>query len=674
MKGAKTVNDTVTQEGPHFGPFQVMRLMDDGAMGEVYEAEDIREHRAVALKLIPQEFADDAMFRVRMHREADAAGQPPEPHLVPIHDYGDVDGQFYVATPMIDGTSLRTLLTDYGLLSPARAVAIVRQVAAALDSAHNRGVNYHDVKPENIVVSHDYDAYLLDFGIADALSDLMPAEDETAVGTYNYMAPEWFSGDEVTNRADIYALACVLSECLTGEPPYRADSVEQLIAAQLHGNVARPSQLRPGWVSPDFDSVVAKGIAHDAAERYRTAGELAAATHAALTTADQQPDEDGLDQDGLDQDNTARRVDAETLLPNAVAADLVSDEGSWGNGHSTVAPAAPQPQYFDEAELEGRWRNQPSFESMFDQALLTMPPRRDNRRLLVVIGAVALVAVVVIVIAGFLIFTPSSPPPTKPATAQQAGRQTVLPFNGLNFRLSPGGVAVDNTGTVYVTNQGMYGRVVALSAGSSSPTVEPFRGLYEPQGVAVDGAGTLYVTDFNNRVVMLAAGSSSQIELPFQGLSYPEGVAVDSQGGVYVADRGNNRVVKLAAGSNDQVVLPFDGLNNPDGVAIDNAGNVYVTDTDNSRVLRFNIASNDQTVLPFPRLDRPWGIAVDRTGDVIVTEHDTNTVVRWAAGSPATAVLPFSGLNTPLSVTVDKSGNIYVADRGDDSVVKLAPS
>ena len=104
----------------------------------------------------------------------------------------------------------------------------------------------------------------------------------------------------------------------------------------------------------------------------------------------------------------------------------------------------------------------------------------------------------------------------------------MLPFNGLDFRLSPGGVALDSAGDVYVTSEAMYGRVVKLASGTSTPTVLPFTGLYQPQGWRVDAAGAVYVADFNNRVVKLAAGSSTQTVLPFAGLNYPEGVAVDT--------------------------------------------------------------------------------------------------------------------------------------------------
>ena len=106
-------------------------------MGEVYEAEDTRKHRVVALKLISTQYSGNPTFRARMQREAYTAGRLTEPHIVPIHDYGDIDGQFYVEMRLIDGVSLRSMLTQFGPLTPARAVAIVRQIAAALDAAHS---------------------------------------------------------------------------------------------------------------------------------------------------------------------------------------------------------------------------------------------------------------------------------------------------------------------------------------------------------------------------------------------------------------------------------------------------------------------------------------------------------------------------------------------------------
>ena len=127
----------------------------------------------------------------------------------------------------------------------------------------------------------------LDFGIARAATDPGLTQTGTAMGTYKYMAPERFTDNEVTYRSDIYALACVLGECLTGSPPFRADSIERLVAAHLMEPAPRPSQLRPGRVPAALDQVIAKGMAKNPEERYRSAGELANAALDALTAPEQ---------------------------------------------------------------------------------------------------------------------------------------------------------------------------------------------------------------------------------------------------------------------------------------------------------------------------------------------------------------------------------------------------
>ena len=313
--------------GSMFGPYHLKRLLGRGGMGEVYEAEHTVKEWTVAVKLMSDTFSKDPVFRERMKREARIAGRLQEPHVVPIHDYGEIDGQMYMEMRLIEGIDLDTMLKRFGPLTPPRAVAIITQIASALDAAHAAGVMHRDVKPPNILVTRDDFAYLVDFGIASATTDEKLTQLGTAVGTWKYMAPERFSNDEVTYRADIYALTCVLHEALTGSPPYRADSASTLVTAHLLDPIPKPSALRPG-VPKAFDAVIARGMAKKPEDRYASAGDLALAAHEALSDPD--------------QDHAANivRRSQEATLPAAEPSTVDSP----GPTLAATAMAPPQPQ------------------------------------------------------------------------------------------------------------------------------------------------------------------------------------------------------------------------------------------------------------------------------------------------------------------------------------------
>ena len=690
-----------SRAGSQFGHYQLISLLGRGAMGEVYKAEDIRKHRVVALKLMSEQLSSNTAFRERMKREADIAGRLTEPHVVPIHDYGEIDGQFYVDMRLIEGTDLRSVLTRYGPLNPARAVAVVRQIAAALDAAHRAGVMHRDVKPENILVTDDDFAYLVDFGIARAATDAGLTQPGTMVGTYHYMAPERFTSDEVTQSADIYSLACVLHECLTGSYPYRTGSIERLITAHLMDPPPQPSRIRPGRIPPALDHVIATGMAKKPEARYRTAADLAAAAYAALTAPEQHqaskilrdseiatvPRNIGrIPPAGTEDRSPAARADSGPRIPEPTPlgdAMTMARPIPWGTGGQTSTPAGQwpptQPAAWSPPPITGHGSlpsqpsipvpvsppSPPSYRHKAQEE--QTPKRRSKRKRWIIVGAVALLVIVAGGAIGYWVTQPPPPPPWNKASGQ-----TVLPFNDLKFPVSPGGVAVDSSGSVYTTSQLMNGFAVKLAAGESSPVTLSFGHLYQPHGVAVDAAGTVYVTDFNNGVVKLAAGSNTPTVLPFTGVTVPEGVAVDTAGSVYVADRGNNKVLKLAPGSNIQTELPFTGLNHPDGVAVDSGG-AWDYDSDNHRVLKLAAGSTSPTELPFTGLDGAVGCGGRFTAPVDVTDHDTSKVMKLAPGSSASTELPFTGLNTPLGVAVDPAGrNVFVADRGNNRVVRLA--
>jgi ABC-type amino acid transport substrate-binding protein/predicted Ser/Thr protein kinase len=266
-----------------FGHYELLELLGRGGMGEVYRAHDTRTDRIVALKVLPPHLAEDAVFQQRFRRESQAAAGVNDPHVVPIHSYGEIDGRLYLDMRLIEGLNLGAILRERDRpLGPQLAVTVVEQVASALDGAHAAGLVHRDVKPSNILISEREFVYLIDFGLARSASDPGLTTAGSTLGTLAYMAPERFSGGQADPRSDIYALTCVLYECLTGSRPYPDDSLEQQIAGHMVTPPPKPSDTDRALAA--FDAVIAKGMAKEPGKRYRTASELAAAARRALTT------------------------------------------------------------------------------------------------------------------------------------------------------------------------------------------------------------------------------------------------------------------------------------------------------------------------------------------------------------------------------------------------------
>ena len=269
-------------EGTPFGRYRLLELLGRGGMGEVWRAYDTAIDRVVALKVLPANFDNDPVFQERFRREAHAAAQLSEPHVVPIHDFGEIEGRLYVTMRLIDGRDLQSVLAA-GPLPPERAVRIIEQVAQALHAAHRVGLVHRDVKPSNILIDANDFAYLIDFGIARAAGETGLTSAGATIGTWTYMAPERFQGGVADARADIYALACVLHESLTGSPPFAGDTLERVAVAHMTQPPPRPSALHRG-VSARMDDVIATGMAKDPDQRYATTVELADAANEAITT------------------------------------------------------------------------------------------------------------------------------------------------------------------------------------------------------------------------------------------------------------------------------------------------------------------------------------------------------------------------------------------------------
>jgi serine/threonine protein kinase len=266
-----------------FGPYRIEGLLGRGGMGEVHRAYDTAHDRVVALKRLSDPFVSDEAFRARFRRESQIVARLREPHVIPIHAYGEIDGRLYLDMRLVEGRDLKELLAD-GPLTAERAAGIVEQVAGALDAAHADGLVHRDVKPSNVLVTTGDFVYLVDFGIARSMSAEGTSLTGTGnvIGTLDYMAPERFGDAPITGLVDVYALACVFFECLTGRRPFPAEGAAAQMGAHLTAPPPLLSQARPG-LPVALDAVVARGMAKNPADRHPTAAAFAEAVRAALT-------------------------------------------------------------------------------------------------------------------------------------------------------------------------------------------------------------------------------------------------------------------------------------------------------------------------------------------------------------------------------------------------------
>src|SRR5687767_13681573 len=258
-------------------------------MAVVYVAEHDRLKRKVALKVLSPEIAADDTFRQRFIGESERLAAVDHPNIIPIYEAGEDDELLFIAMRYVESTDLKQLISDEGGLDPERAVAIVSQVAGALDAAHAKGLVHRDVKPANILVAvgagadgGDH-AYLSDSGLTKRTQETSGlTRTGFFMGTIDYIAPEQISGKGVDGRTDQYALACVLFECLRGGPPYRREDDAAVLFSHLSEPPPNISTLRPD-LPAEIDAVIATGMAKEKEDRYPYCVALARAARHALT-------------------------------------------------------------------------------------------------------------------------------------------------------------------------------------------------------------------------------------------------------------------------------------------------------------------------------------------------------------------------------------------------------
>jgi DNA-binding beta-propeller fold protein YncE len=273
------MNDDRPLAGPQLAGYRVGELLGRGSMGDVYRADDVRLGRSVALKvLVPGLGTEESLLR-----ESRLAAGLDHPNVVPVFEAGDDGGRLFIAMRYVAGGDLRALLRREGKLATARCIAIAAQVADALDAAHRRGLVHRDVKPSNVLLDHAdgrEHCYLADFGLTQRAAEANPAAGHL-VGTVAYVAPEQIRGDPIDGRADQYALAALLFECLTGTAPFEGRSDVAVIFAHLEEPVP-PASGRDPSLPAAIDAVLARGMAKDPGERFASCTELVRAAGTAL--------------------------------------------------------------------------------------------------------------------------------------------------------------------------------------------------------------------------------------------------------------------------------------------------------------------------------------------------------------------------------------------------------
>ena len=263
--------------GSRFGGFRIERTLGQGGMGIVYLATELRLDRQVALKVIRSDLAGDEDFRARFRSESRTAAAVEHPRVVTVFGAGEVDGLLYVSMRYVPGRDLGRMVDADGPLPPEEAARLIAQVADGLDAVHAAGLVHRDVKPHNVIVGEEGDAYLADFGLAKAMGATtgLTATGQV-IGTVDYMAPEQIEAQRVDARTDVYALGGVLYHAVTGKVPY----AERESSAKMwaHVNEPPPSAGRRGSV---LDPVIRRAMAKDPADRFPSAGDLGRAAVAA---------------------------------------------------------------------------------------------------------------------------------------------------------------------------------------------------------------------------------------------------------------------------------------------------------------------------------------------------------------------------------------------------------
>ncbi|MGH7599194.1 MAG: protein kinase domain-containing protein, partial [bacterium] len=261
--------------GTKISHYQIIDLLGQGGMGEVYLAEDLNLRRKAALKVLAPKYTADPSFQARFKREAQAAANLNHPNVVTIYEIGEYEDRLFIAMEYVPGESLRARITREKL-SVRQVIDIALQICDGLARAHNGGIVHRDLKPANILVNAEGRVKIVDFGLAKVQGVSKLTRSGIMMGTLPYMSPEQVRGEELDNRSDIFSMGVVLYELLTRDLPFQGES-EYVVMSSIVNQEPRPLSVYNDDILPGLQNIINTALAKDLKRRYQQIEELAAA-------------------------------------------------------------------------------------------------------------------------------------------------------------------------------------------------------------------------------------------------------------------------------------------------------------------------------------------------------------------------------------------------------------